>query len=151
MEAVLKCDDIKEKLIDKLMTLLSEECKHLCSMKFNSLLKKYNPQQLLDFGVENLMSVVARCSLASSICNRSSIIYWCTNYRSDDTYLYGWLYSVESKKYSHLLSNILLGYCYFTEMQLNRYYTNLYINFVCATVLCVDDHRQQCNFKFNVI
>ena len=56
VETVLKCDDIKEKLIDKLMTLLSEECKHLCSMKFNSLLRKCNPQQLLDFGVENLMS-----------------------------------------------------------------------------------------------
>lgn len=56
MEAVLKCADIKEKLIDKMMTLLSEECKHLCSIKFNSLLRKCNPQQLLDFSMEDLVS-----------------------------------------------------------------------------------------------
>ncbi len=56
VDAVLKYDAIKEKLIARLMTLLSEECKHLCSTKFKSMLRKCNPQQLLDFSVESLMS-----------------------------------------------------------------------------------------------
>ena len=56
VEAVLKSADFKEKLIDKMMILLSEECKHLCSMKLYSILRKCNPQQLLDFSMEGLIS-----------------------------------------------------------------------------------------------
>ena len=56
VEAVLKNGDFKEKLIDKIMTRLSEECKHLCSMKLNSILRKCTPQQLFDFSMEGLIS-----------------------------------------------------------------------------------------------
>ena len=56
VEAVLKCADLKDKLIDKVMIQLSEECKHLCGTKFNSLLRKCSPSQLLEFNMEALMS-----------------------------------------------------------------------------------------------
>ena len=41
---------------NKMMILLSEECKHLCGTKFNSLLKKCSPPQLLEFSMEAVMS-----------------------------------------------------------------------------------------------
>lgn len=55
VEAVLKCADLKEKLIDKVMDQLGQECTHLCSMKLKSLLRKCAPKQLLDFSLEGLM------------------------------------------------------------------------------------------------
>ena len=56
VEAVLKCADLKEKLIEKVMITLSEECKHLCGTKFNSLLRKCSLPQLLEFSMEAVMS-----------------------------------------------------------------------------------------------
>lgn len=56
VEAVLKCADLKEKLINKVMIQLNEECKHLCGTKFNSLLRKCSPPQLLEFSMQALMS-----------------------------------------------------------------------------------------------
>ena len=54
VEAVLACEDLKEKLVDKIMAQLSEECKHLRSLKFYSLLKKCTPKQLCDFNMDDL-------------------------------------------------------------------------------------------------
>ena len=51
VEAVLK-----QKLINKLMITLREECKQLCSVKTNSILRKCTPQQLLNFSMESLIS-----------------------------------------------------------------------------------------------
>ena len=56
VEAVLKCTDLKEKLIDKVMIQLSEECRHLCGTKFNSLLRQCSPPQLLEFSMDAVMS-----------------------------------------------------------------------------------------------
>ena len=47
---MFKCADFKDKLIDKVMAQLTEECKHLCSKNLNSILRKCSPQQLLDLG-----------------------------------------------------------------------------------------------------
>ena len=46
MEAVFKCADFRDKLIDKVMAQLTEECKHLCSKHFKSILRKCSLQQL---------------------------------------------------------------------------------------------------------
>jgi hypothetical protein len=104
VDAVLKCDAIKEKLIARLMTLLSEECKHLCSIKFNSMLRKCNPQQLLDFSVESLMSEWQQDAplLHRFLVTTASSTGAPTIDQTDTTNLYGWLYSVESKKYPHV-------------------------------------------------
>ena len=56
VEAVLKNDSLKQKLINKLMIVLKEECKHLCSVKMNSILRKCTPQQLLSFSMGSLIS-----------------------------------------------------------------------------------------------
>ena len=54
VEAVLEWENLKEKVIDRLMAQLGQECRHLCSLKFNSLLRKCTPKQLCDFNMDDL-------------------------------------------------------------------------------------------------
>ena len=99
VEAVLKCADLKEKLIEKVMITLSEECKHLCGTKFNSLLRKCSPPQLLEFSMEAVMS---EWQHDAPLLHRFLTTAASSSNVSDTTDLHGWLHFVEGKKYSHV-------------------------------------------------
>ena len=102
VEAVLACEDLKEKLIDKIMAQLSEECKHLRSLKFYSLLKKCTPKQLCDFNMDDLALEWQR---EAPMLHQFLITALCPEYSSDIINLHGWLHSTVNKKYSYVRSS----------------------------------------------
>ena len=55
-DAILSSEKLKEEIIQRMLQQVNDECKHLCSLKLNSVLRSTKPKSLGEFNMLTLMS-----------------------------------------------------------------------------------------------
>ena len=84
VEAILSCEGLKEHVVERIMQNVDEECKHLCSVNFNSLLRNTKAKSLGDINMANL---IAEWRKEAVVCYKFLVISADSPNACDEVYL----------------------------------------------------------------